>query len=60
MGLIDGDIAGHRGDFGVSLMEGGLIGFGTGVNCYSITIQSHKPIHDDSWHHVAVTRNYNG
>ena len=28
-GLIDGEVPGHVPDFGVSLMEGGLIGFGT-------------------------------
>jgi hypothetical protein len=55
-GLIDGDVpGGHRKDFGVSLMEGGLIGFGVGMP--DVTINSKKPVNDDKWHHIVVTRN---
>lgn len=61
MGLIDGDVPGRRMDFGVSLMEGGKIGLGTGGTCWSTpTLKSRKRVHDDSWHHVAVTRNKDG
>ena len=53
-GLIDGDVPGGRKDFGVSLMQGGLIGFGTGNKDF--TIKSNKPVNDDKWHHIVVTR----
>ena len=55
MGLIDGDVSGRKKDFGVSLMQGGLIGFGTGNKDF--TIKSNKPVNDDKWHHIVVTRN---
>ncbi len=53
MGLIDGEVPGQPKDFGVSLMEGGLIGFGT----QGITIKSNKPVNDGEWRHIVVTRN---
>ena len=59
MGLIDGEVPGHVKDFGVSLMEGGLIGFGTGSLALSqdITIKSDKPVNNGYWRHIVVTRN---
>ena len=36
-------------------MQGGLIGFGTGNKDF--TIKSNKPVNDDKWHHIVVTRN---
>ena len=48
MGLIDGEVPGNTKDFGVSLMEGGRIGFGTGTTAWGqdITIKSNKPVND--------------
>jgi len=59
MGLIDGEVPGHTKDFGVSLMEGGRIGFGTGSLAWGqdITIISNVSVNDDKWHHIVVTRN---
>ena len=59
MGLIDGEVPGHTKDFGVSLMEGGRIGFGTGSMAWGqdITIKSNKPVNDGQWRHIVVTRN---
>ena len=58
MGLIDGKKPGSQKDFGVSLMEGGRIGFGTGsLASQDITIKSKTRVNDDKWHHIVVTRN---
>jgi hypothetical protein len=59
MGLIDGEVPGWVRDFGVSLMEGGVIGFGTGagVDGQDITLKSRKSVNDNEWHHIVVTRN---
>ena len=54
-GLIDGDFPTRRG-FGVSLMEGGLIGFGFGTKNGDITLKSQRRVDDDEWRHVVVTR----
>ena len=54
-GLIDGGVPGGQKDFGVSLMEGGLIGFG--FEKHDVTIKSKKPVNDGKWHHIVVTRN---
>ena len=56
-GIIDGEVGGGTNDFGVSLMAGGLIGFGTGKLHDDKTFRSLKSVNDDEWHHVAVTRN---
>ena len=59
MGLIDGEVPGYVRDFGVSLMEGGKIGFGTGAGVVGqdITIKSKYSVNDNQWHHIVVTRN---
>ena len=58
LGIFDGEVGGETNDFGVSLMADGLIGFGTGSRTAGDkTFRSLKPVNDDAWHHVAVTRN---
>lgn len=56
--MIDGEVPGHVPDFGVSLMEGGLIGFGIGHPCRDTTLKSQRRVDDEKWHHVVVTRHY--
>jgi len=53
-GLVDGEVAGTTGDFGVALV-GGKVGFGVGNP--DTTLSSVKAINDNLWHQVAVTRN---
>ena len=57
--MIDGEVPGFVPDFGVSLMAGGLIGFGTDSYAFgqSKTLKSQKPVNDNVWHHIVVTRN---
>jgi hypothetical protein len=53
-GLVDGEVGGVTGDFGVALV-GNKIGFGVGNP--DTTLPSVKSINDNIWHQVAVTRN---
>ena len=53
-GLVDGEVSGTTGDFGVALV-GGKVGFGIGNP--DITLPSVKTINNNLWHQVAVTRN---
>ncbi len=52
-GLVDGEVSGTTGDFGVALV-GTKIGFGIGNP--DTTLSSVKAINNNSWHQVAVTR----
>jgi hypothetical protein len=52
-GLVDGDVSGVTGDFGVALV-GTKVGFGVGNP--DTTLSSIKSINDNLWHQVAVTR----
>jgi hypothetical protein len=52
-GLVDGEVSGTSGDFGVALV-GGKVGFGIGNP--DTTLPSVKSVNDNIWHHVAVTR----
>lgn len=52
-GLVDGDVPGTTGDFGVALV-GAKVGFGVGKP--DTTLTSVKSINDNVWHQVAVTR----
>ncbi len=52
-GLVDGEVAGTTGDFGVALV-GSKVGFGVGNP--DTTLPSVKAINDGLWHQVAVTR----
>jgi hypothetical protein len=54
MGLVDGEVGGVTGDFGVALV-GGKIGFGVGNP--DTTLPSNKSVNNGVWHQVAVTRN---
>jgi hypothetical protein len=54
MGLVDGEVGGTTGDFGVALV-GGKIGFGVGNP--DTTLPSSKSVNNGIWHQVAVTRN---
>jgi hypothetical protein len=53
-GLVDGEVGGTTGDFGVALV-GGKVGFGIGNP--DTTLPSVKAINNNLWHQVAVTRN---
>jgi hypothetical protein len=53
MGLVDGEVGGVTGDFGVALV-GGKIGFGVGNP--DTTLPSNKSVNNGIWHQVAVTR----
>lgn len=52
-GLVDGEVGGTTGDFGVALV-GTKVGFGIGNP--DTTLTSVKSINDNVWHQVAVTR----
>jgi len=52
-GLVDGEVSGTTGDFGVALV-GTKVGFGVGNP--DTTLPSVKSISDNVWHQVAVTR----
>ncbi len=52
-GLVDGEVSGTTGDFGVALV-GTKIGFGIGNP--DTTLSSVKAINNNLWHQVAVTR----
>jgi hypothetical protein len=52
-GLVDGEVSGTTGDFGVALV-GAKVGFGVGNP--DTTLTSVKSINDNVWHQVAVTR----
>lgn len=52
-GLVDGEVSGTTGDFGVSLV-GAKIGFGVGNP--DTTLTSVKSVNNSLWHQVAVTR----
>jgi hypothetical protein len=52
-GLVDGEVGGTTGDFGVALV-GTKVGFGIGNP--DTTLPSVKNISDNIWHQVAVTR----
>lgn len=52
-GLVDGEVGGVTGDFGVALV-GSKVGFGVGNP--DTTLPSVKSINDNLWHQVAVTR----
>lgn len=52
-GLVDGEVSGTTGDFGVALV-GTKVGFGVGNP--DTTLPSVKNISDNVWHQVAVTR----
>jgi hypothetical protein len=53
-GLVDGEVGGITGDFGVSLV-GSKVGFGIGNP--DTTLTSVAAINNSAWHQVAVTRN---
>lgn len=53
-GLVDGEVGGTTGDFGVALV-GGKVGFGIGNP--DTTLSSVKAINNNLWHQVVVTRN---
>jgi hypothetical protein len=53
-GLVDGDVGGTTGDFGVALV-GAKAAFGVGNP--DTTLTSIKSINDSVWHQIAVTRN---
>jgi len=53
-GLVDGDVSGTTGDFGVAL-AGAKLAFGVGNP--DTTLTSIKSINDNVWHQIAVTRN---
>lgn len=57
--IIDRDIFGNGdyGDYGISL-AGGKIAFGINNGALSYTLIGSQIVADDSWHHVAVTRNH--
>ena len=52
-GLVDGDVSGTTGDFGVALV-GAKIGFGVGNP--DTTLTSSKSVNDLAWHHIVATR----
>ncbi len=52
-GIVDGEVAGAAGDFGVALV-GNKIGFGIGNP--DTTLQSVRAINTGTWRHVVVTR----
>jgi hypothetical protein len=52
-GLVDGEVGGTTGDFGVALV-GTKVGFGVGNP--DTTLTSAKNVSDNLWHQVAVTR----
>ncbi len=52
-GLVDGEVTGVTGDFGVALV-GAKVGFGVGNP--DTTLSSVKSINNGTWHQVAVTR----
>jgi Concanavalin A-like lectin/glucanases superfamily len=52
-GLVDGEVGGTTGDFGVALV-GSKVGFGVGNP--DTTLPSVKSINDNLWHQVVVTR----
>ena len=52
--MIDGEVPGFVPDFGVSLMERGTIAIGTGGP--DKRVRSRRPVNDDKWHHIVVTR----
>jgi len=53
-GLVDGEVSGTTGDFGVALV-GGKVGLGIGNP--DTTLASVKAINNNLWHQVVVTRN---
>jgi len=53
-GLVDGEVSGTTGDFGVALV-GSKVGFGVGNP--DTTLTSVTTINNGAWHQVAVTRN---
>jgi hypothetical protein len=53
-GLVDGEVGGTTGDFGVALV-GAKVGFGVGNP--DTTLPSVKSINDNVWHQVSITRN---
>lgn len=56
--IIDRDVYGDGdyGDYGVSLANG-RIAFGVSRGTEATTICGSRPVADDQWHHVALTRN---
>ena len=52
-GLVDGEVGGTTGDFGIALV-GAKVGFGIGGP--DTTLPSVKSINDNVWHQVIVTR----
>lgn len=56
--IVDRDIYGDgdNGDYGIALY-GGKIAYGTSVGTSNRTMCSVASVDDDTWHHVAVTRN---
>lgn len=52
-GLVDGEVGGVAGDFGLALVEN-KIGFGVGNP--DTTLTSVKTVNDNQWHHVVATR----
>lgn len=53
LGLVDGEVGGTTGDFGVALV-GGKVGFGVGNP--DTTLPSVKTVNNGLWHQVAVSR----
>ncbi|HEX5219264.1 MAG TPA: LamG-like jellyroll fold domain-containing protein [Verrucomicrobiae bacterium] len=52
-GLVDGEVGGSTGDFGVALV-GNKVGFGIGNP--DTTLTSVKTVNDNQWHQVVATR----
>lgn len=59
--VLDRDVfgAGDNGDYGLSLMQGGVIAFGVDNGSSGAGICGTTPLDDGKWHHVAVTRRGN-
>jgi autotransporter-associated beta strand protein len=53
-GLVDGEVAGSRPDFGTSLV-GSKFTFGVGFSP-DVSIRSTTSVNDGQWHHLAATR----
>lgn len=59
--VVDRDVygAGDNGDYGLSLMQGGVAAFGVDNGSTGTVICGQTPLDDGRWHHVAVTRRRN-
>ena len=55
-GLVDGEVGGGGADWGTALVDGKFV-LGVGSVSADTTIASSVNINDNTWHHVAATRN---